>query len=59
MIHVSVFRLGGQCIFEGIAVDPGSIVATLRVKVEEALGCSHDWIEVADQANGLDWRDLT
>ena len=42
MIHVSVIRFGGQCIFEGIAVDPGSIVATLRVKVEEGLeDCFH------------------
>jgi phosphoribosyl 1,2-cyclic phosphodiesterase len=24
-----------------------------------ALGCTPDWIAVADQADGLDWRQLT
>ena len=31
-------RPGGQSIIDAIAVDPGNDVATLRVKVEEALG---------------------
>ena len=30
-----------------------------RAALAEALGCSHDWIEVADQAHGLAWRELT
>jgi len=29
-----------------------------RTALAGALGCSHDWISVADQAIGLDWRDL-
>ncbi len=30
-----------------------------RAALAEALGCSHDWIEVADQVHGLAWRELT
>ena len=41
MIHVTVARPGGQRIIDAIAVDPGSSVATLRVRILEALGCSH------------------
>lgn len=32
--------------------------ALARAALAGALGCSEDWIAVADQAAGLDWRDL-
>lgn len=32
--------------------------ALARAALAGALGCSEDWIGVADQENGLDWREL-
>ncbi|MBU3694088.1 MAG: MBL fold metallo-hydrolase [Rhodocyclaceae bacterium] len=29
-----------------------------RTALADALGCAPDWVAVADQANGLDWRQL-
>ena len=29
-----------------------------RAALAAALGCEHDWIGVADQETGLDWREL-
>ena len=29
-----------------------------RAALAEALGCEHDWIGVADQETGLDWREI-
>ena len=30
-----------------------------RTALADALGCAWEWVAVADQANGLDWRHLT
>jgi hypothetical protein len=32
--------------------------ALARAALAGALGCGEDWIGVADQENGLDWREL-
>lgn len=29
-----------------------------RASLADALGCAHDWIGVADQETGLDWREI-
>jgi phosphoribosyl 1,2-cyclic phosphodiesterase len=29
-----------------------------RAALAGALGCAHDWIGVADQETGLDWREI-
>jgi hypothetical protein len=29
-----------------------------RAALSPVLGCSRDWIAVADQGQGLDWRDV-
>jgi phosphoribosyl 1,2-cyclic phosphodiesterase len=53
--------MGGHGLCHVVAAhlsEENNTVALARAALADALGCAPDWIGVADQAEGCDWRDI-